>query len=76
MAMFWEAHKIDWGLQSWNDSKSRGFCLEGNMRSGADVWCDASLEQAISGTLSEDNYNFLHGFSCCTDSQSMSTILV
>eukprot|EP00973_Karenia_brevis_P019087 2616841-Karenia_brevis.AAC.1 len=41
MAIFWEAHKIDWGLQSWTDSKS---------------------QQTRSGTLSEDNYNFLHGF--------------
>eukprot|EP00973_Karenia_brevis_P003155 436097-Karenia_brevis.AAC.1 len=32
------------------------------MCSGADVWFDAFLKQARSGTLFEDNYKFLQGF--------------
>eukprot|EP00973_Karenia_brevis_P000922 127305-Karenia_brevis.AAC.1 len=50
IVMFWESHNIDWGLQAWMDSKSRVFCFERKSRSGADVWFDAFLEQARSGT--------------------------
>eukprot|EP00973_Karenia_brevis_P031679 4370963-Karenia_brevis.AAC.1 len=61
MSMVWECHNIDWASQSWVDPKSRVFCLEQNLRSGENVCFNAFLEQARSGMLSEDNYNFIHG---------------
>eukprot|EP00973_Karenia_brevis_P087282 12101674-Karenia_brevis.AAC.1 len=64
MSMFREAHIIDWGLQPWMESTSRVFCLECNLRSGADVGFDACLEQARPGTLPGEKYNFIHGCPC------------
>ena len=45
MAIFWEAQNVDWGLQTWTDSKSHIFCLQQNLRSGAEIWFDAFLDK-------------------------------
>ena len=36
--------------------------LDTNERSGADKWFGGILDACRSGTLGEDNYNFLHGY--------------
>ena len=50
----------DFHLQPW-----RGDCriweLSRNIRSGADEWLSTVLDECRAGTLSDDNYNFLHG---------------
>ena len=62
MSIFWDCQSIDWGLQRWPDSKAFVHELSQNIRSGEDKWWNEVLEQARQGELSEDNYNWLHGF--------------
>ena len=62
MSIFWDCQSIDWGFQRWPDSKAFVHELSQNIRSGEDKWWNEVLEQARQGELSEDNYNWLHGF--------------
>ena len=61
-SMFWDCQTTDWGLQKWPGSNAYVHELSQNIRSGDDKWWNEVLEQARQGTLSEDNYNWLHGF--------------
>ena len=47
-------------LQSWSGT-SRVWELNTNIRSGEDKWWSALLDECRQGSLSEANYNFLHG---------------
>ena len=62
MAFFWECQTIDWGLQRWPGSNAFVHELSQNIRSGEDKWWNDVLEQARQGALSDENYNWLHGF--------------
>ena len=48
-------------LQEWT-AGTRVLELSTNIRSGKDRWWNEVLEQCRQGALSEDNYNWLHGF--------------
>ena len=60
MSMFWKNTGIE-TLGSWQDGK-RILHLSRNERSGADAWFAQVLNTCREGNLSEDDYNFLHGF--------------
>ena len=62
MQFFWDCAENDWGLQRWPQSNAFVHELSQNIRSGDDRWWNQVLEQARVGALSEDNYNWLHGF--------------
>ena len=71
--MFWYAGKDGdsdghYHLQPW-DAQCRIWELSRNIRSGADEWLSAVLDECRVGALSEDNYNFLHGFPTATPIQ-------
>jgi len=48
-------------LQRWSNNE-RVLQLSTNIRSGEDAWWNEVLEQCRLGALSEDNYNWMHGF--------------
>ena len=62
MSFFWDCADIDWGLQRWSQSNTFVHELSENIRSGDDKWWNEVLEEARVGDLSENNYNWLHGF--------------
>jgi len=52
-----------WELQPWSrNDKSCVVELAVNKRSGEDIWFSDVLDECRAGDLSEDNYNFLHGY--------------
>ena len=61
-AFFWDCVEVDWGLQPWPACRAYVHELSQNIRSGGDKWWNQVLEQARIGALSEDNYNWMHGF--------------
>ena len=77
MGMFWFSG-LSYSLQPWHGIPTdapdkavdktpvsyapRILHLEKNERSGADVWFSNLLNACREGNLSEDDYNFLHGF--------------
>ena len=61
-SMFWDCQTIDWGLQQWPGSNVYVHELSQNIRSGEDKWRKEVLEQARQGALSDESYNWLHGF--------------
>ena len=60
MNLFWNSAHGD-SLQTWSGS-ARVMELTVNIRSGEDVWYSKLLDACRSGTLQEDDYNFLHGY--------------
>ena len=60
MAMFWD-EGVSWSLQPWTNN-SRMLHLDSNERSGADKWFAKVLVTCREGNMSEDDYNFLHGY--------------
>ena len=60
MNMFWDPG-ISFSLQEWSN-KSRMMHLDVNERSGQDVWFSEILDHCREGALTEDDYNFLHGY--------------
>ena len=48
-------------LQRWGNNE-RVLQLSTNIRSGEDAWWNEVLEQCRLGALSDDNYNWMHGF--------------
>ena len=61
-SMFWDCQTTDWGLQKWPGSNTYVHELSENIRSGEDRWWSQVLDQARLGRLSDENYNWLHGF--------------
>ena len=49
-------------MQQWPGSNVYVHELSQNIRSGEDRWGNEVLEQARQGDLSDENYNWLHGF--------------
>ena len=60
MNMFWDPG-ISFSLQEW-PNKNRMLHLDVNERSGQDVWFSDILDRCRAGALTEDDYNFLHGY--------------
>ena len=60
MSMFWR-HDEQTSLLPWKDG-SRILHLTRNERSGEDRWFSHVLNRCRDGSLSEDDYNFLHGY--------------
>ena len=60
MGMFWYS-TLTFSLQEWRP-KQRVIHLDVNERSGSDVWYSQVLNECREGQLTEDNYNFLHGY--------------
>ena len=60
MQIFWHNHP-KFSLQPWHDNQ-RMLHLDVNERSGADAWFSSVLDACREGELSEDDYNFLHGY--------------
>ena len=60
MGMFWHTG-LSFSLQEWQ-AQERILHLDVNERSGADEWFSNVLNSCREGTLSEDDYNFLHGY--------------
>ena len=60
MGMFWFSHP-KYSLQPWQQDE-RMLHLDVNERSGADTWFSNVLDACRQGQLSEDDYNFLHGY--------------
>ena len=60
MNMFWDPG-ISFSLQEWSN-KSRMMHLDVNERSGQDVCFSEILDHCREGALTEDDYNFLHGY--------------
>jgi len=60
MRMFWRP-KHESSLRAWPDGK-RVLHLTRNERSGADTWFSELLNSCREGSLTETDYNFLHGY--------------
>ena len=60
MSMFWDSG-ISFSLQQW-PNKQRMLHLDVNERSGQDTWFSDILDRCRAGALTEDDYNFLHGY--------------
>ena len=60
MEMFWRQNEAT-ALRPWPDGK-RVLHLTRNERSGADTWFSQVLNSCREGSLSETEYNFLHGY--------------
>ena len=60
MNMFWDPG-VSFSVQEWSN-KSRMMHLDVNERSGQDVWFSEILDHCREGALTEDDYNFLHGY--------------
>ena len=72
MASLWRLHSnsdvenaAEYGLQEWADSEWV-LQLSTNIRSGEDEWWNAVLEQCRQGELTQDNYDWMHGFAAST----------
>ena len=58
--MFWR--RSEQSLQAWTANEARILHLKENQRSGADMWFSEILNACRLGQLSDEDYNFLHGF--------------
>jgi len=72
MASLWRLHSnsgvenaAEYGLQEWADSEWV-LQLSTNIRSGEDEWWNAVLEQCRQGELTQNNYDWMHGFAAST----------
>ena len=64
MNLFWcthDAHHEHLALQTWSNGE-RMLHLDTNERSGADKWFGSVLYACRDGALTEEDYNFLHGY--------------
>jgi hypothetical protein len=61
MSMFWLAAGTH-SLQKWTKTGQRVMHLQVNKRSGRDVWFSQLLDTCRLGSMTMDDYNFLHGF--------------
>ena len=61
MRMFWGPNEEGISLLPWED-KRRILHLARNERSGNDEWFSQLLNACRNGNLSEDDYNYLHGY--------------
>ena len=59
MGMFRHAG-LSFSVQPWRE-KERIFHLHVNERSGKDLWFSSLLDSCRTGTMSEQDYNWLHG---------------
>ena len=59
MGMFWYSD-LSFSLQRW-DGDERLLHLNTNERSGADLWYSNVLDSCCTGSMTEDDYNLLHG---------------
>ena len=60
MNIFWNSQCLD-TLDTWHDEE-RVLQLTTNIRSGEDTWFAHFLESCRAGALTEDDYNFFHGY--------------
>jgi len=61
MSMFWLGGHRE-ALQTWQHNGKRVLHLIENMRSGKDAWFSRLLDSCREGSMSANDYNFLHGF--------------
>ena len=58
-----EMNVVSFMLQEW-DAGKRVLELSTNIRSGNDTWWNEVLDQCREGNLSQDNYDWMHGYPC------------